>query len=201
MPKSSGYQIKLNPKTLSRAKIILGSLLGLTVFLIIAGIYQGIQSGEFNKVFIKPFKEFASEMAKATQPTPRPALTPLIIPTPPATTSTSTSTTKVIINQPAPAIKQPRPAVSNCIRKNIREGEFASNKCYSQQDYEDLSYYLNQYNSAVGSVSFYETKVRISCSNNDFFKTCEQDKKDQQANLDNIPRYKSTIQGIIAKGQ
>ncbi|MBI2330415.1 hypothetical protein HYU94_03415 [Candidatus Daviesbacteria bacterium] len=188
------HKIGLGSKILARARLVFGILLSFAVILTIAGVYQGIKSGEFNKVFIKPFKQFAADFKKAVEETPTPSPAP-------SSNSTSTSTTKVIINQTVPQAPQRQPVVSNCIIKNIREGEFTSNKCYSQQDYEDLSYYLNQYNSAVGSVSFYETKVRINCSNNDFFKTCEQDKKEQQTNLDSIPRYKSIIQGIIAKGQ
>ncbi len=199
----SPYKIGLGPKVLARARLILGSLLTLVVIFTVAGIYYEVQSGEFDKILVKPVKQFVSDWKKFAQQTPLPIPEPLVIPTPPATksTSTSTSTSEVIINQTAPVTKQVRPVVVNCISKNIREGEFASNKCYSQQDYEDLNYYLDKYSSALGIVSFYETKVRISCGNNDFFKTCEQDKKDQQANLDNIPRYKSIIQGIIAKGK
>lgn len=196
---TSRYKIGLGPKFLARARLVLGLLLSITVILTTAGIYQGIQSGEFEKVFVKPFKQFAADLQKAMEATPAPS--PLATPTATSSSnSSSTSTTKVIINQIVPQAPKSQPAAPNCIRKNIREGEFASNNCYTEQDYEDLSYYLNQYNSAVSSMSFYETKVRISCGNNDFFKTCEQDKKEQQANLDNIPRYRPIIQGIIAKG-
>lgn len=189
------YSVGLGTKVLSRARKILGSLLLLSVLLIIAGVHQGVVSGEFDKVFIQPFRQFAADLEKVSVP-PDPTLAPLPTASPAATPLPVKKTTP--ITQP---VVKTQPAVSNCIRKNIREGEFASNKCYSQQDYEDLSYYLSRYSSAVSSVSFYETKVNISCSNNNFFKTCEQDKKDQQANLDNIPRYRSIIQGIIAKGQ
>lgn len=196
MASQSPFKLGLGSKTVNRTKIILGSLLLLFMLLTIAGIYQGVVSGDFDKVFIKPFREFRASLKEVITATPAPI--PTLIPV----SSTTTSTSKVIINQTVPVVPKTQPAPpAACYRMNIREGEFASNKCYSQQDYEDLSYYLNKYNSAVGSVSFYETKVRISCGNNDFFKTCEQDKKDQQANLDNIPRYRSIIQGIIAKGR
>lgn len=199
MASQSPFKLGLGPKTLGRAKIILGSLLLLFMLFAIAGIYQGVVSGDFDRLLLKPFRDFTNDLDKAINATPAPV--PTLTPMPStSTTSTSTSTSKVIINQTAP-VQKSQPAAATCFAKNIREGEFASNKCYSQQDYEDLSYYLNKYNSAVGSVSFYQTKVNISCSNNDFFKTCEQDKKDQQANLDNIPRYRSIIQGIIAKGR
>lgn len=189
----SPYKIGLEPKILSRAKLILGSLLLTLTIVTIAGVHQGITTGDFDRILLKPFREFAADFEKATQPSPTTTFSPM--------PSTSPTPTPVPIKKSAPAVQQTQPVYINCIRRNIREGEFASNKCYAQQDYEDLNYYLNQYNSAVGSVSFYETKVRISCGNNDFHKTCEQDKKDQQANLDNIPRYRSIIQGIIARGK
>ncbi len=188
------YRIGLDSKVLHRARIIFSALLVILLISTLAGIHQGVQSGDFDRIFIAPFRQFSADLQKAMEPTPTP--TPLILPSPSFTPKPTVKATS------APVVKQSKPVVvSNCIQKNIREGEFASNKCYSQADYEDLNYYLNQYNSAVSSVSFYETKVRITCGNNDFHKTCEQDKKDQQANSDNIPRYRSIIQGIIARGK
>lgn len=186
MPHKPPYKIGLGSQVLSRAKIILGSLLLIFLIITIAAIHQGVASGDFNKIFLS----LLTEPSLPPSPTLMPSATP--------------SATLAPIKKPAPVVQPAQPAqpvYSNCIRKNIREGEFASNKCYLPQDYEDLDYYLNQYNSAVSSVSFYQTKVNISCGNNDFFKTCDQDKKEQQANSDNIPRYRSIIQGIIAKGK
>lgn len=192
------YKVSLDSKVLSKARLVFSILLGLFLLFTLAGIHQGVQSGDFDKVFVAPFRQFSQDLKKATESSPTPSFTPLPSPSltptpPPAGGPTQKPVTK-------PAVKQ-QPVVSNCIQRNIREGEFASNKCYSQAHYEDLNYYLNQYNSAVGSVSFYETKVRITCGNNDFHKTCEQDKKDQQANLDNVSRYRGIIQGIIARGK
>lgn len=191
------YKVSLNSKVLSRARKIFSILLGLFLVFVLAGIHQGVQSGDFDKVFVAPFRQFSQDLKKATEPSPTPSFTPL--PSPSSTPTPPPAGGPTQKPNPKPVI-QPKP-VTNCIQRNIREGEFASNKCYSQQDYEDLNYYLNQYSSATGSVSFYETKVRITCGNNDFHKTCEQDKKDQQANLDNISRYRSIIQGIIARGK
>lgn len=151
MSSESPYKIGLGPKILSRARLILGSLLLTLTIITIAGIHQGVTSGDFDRSLLKPFREFAADFEKATQPTP--TLTPTSKP------STTPSPTPLPVKKSAPAAGQTQPVYSNCIRKNIREGEFASNKCYSQQDYEDLNYYLNQYTSAVSSVSFYETKV------------------------------------------
>lgn len=200
---SSHHKIGLGPKILSRARLVLGLLLGLTVILIIAGIYQGIQSGEFEKVFVKPFKQFAADFKKAMESTPAPSPLATLTPLPTsASKSSSTSTTKVIINQTIPQAPKSQPVTPSCIRKNIREGEFAGNKCYSQQDYEDLEYYLGRFNSAVFSLESAEASMRITCSGSDFFKdSCERDKQKKGQAESDISKYRSIIQGIIAKGK
>jgi len=185
------HKISLDPKVRFRSRLIFGILTVLVLASLTSGIYFGVKNNKFYQIFIEPFNEIGEELSKEASPSG------LVLPTPTASPSATPTPTKKV----TPKVQYPTPVGSNCTRKSIREGEFASNKCYTEADFEDLNYYLNQYNSAVSSVSFYETKVSISCGNNDFFKTCEQDKKDQQANLDNIPRYRSIIQGIIAKGR
>lgn len=209
---SSHYRVGLGEEMLVRSRVIFLALMAILILSSGTAIYAGVKNGSIQRNVIEPSKQiFAAigESFKESTPSAQPNYGTII------NINNTTGTNTVIKSSPTPkptqtptqkpntatTIQQPQPVISNCIRKNIREGEFASNKCYSQQDYEDLNYYLNQYNSAVSSVSFYQTKVNISCSNNDFFKTCEQDKKEQQANLDNIPRYKSIIQGIIARGK
>lgn len=93
-------------------------------------------------------------------------------------------------------------AVPACKSFNIREGEFASNKCYLSKDYDDLLYYLNAYNSSASSYNGAIASMRITCDGSDFFKnSCEQDKKTQETAKQNIDKYKATIQGIIARGK
>jgi len=196
MPQSP-YKIGLAPNILGRAKLILGLLSLAFVILIIAGIHQGVVSGDFQRTVLQPYNQFIADI----QATPSPVASLMPLPSSSASATPSPTATAVATKKPATVTQTARPVVANCISKNIREGEFASNKCYTTQDYEDLEYYLNKYTSATGSVSFYETKVNITCGNNDFHKTCDQDKKDQQANLDNIPRYRGIIQGIIARGK
>lgn len=197
MSSESPYKIGLEPKILSRAKLILGFLLLSLTILAIAGVHQGVNSGDFNKVFVKPFREFAADFEKATQPSPTPTPKP----------STTPSPTPAPIKKSAPAAVKTKPAYSNCIRKNIREGEFASNKCYSPADYEDLNYYLQSYNNAVFNLQIANDSMKITCNCRvqqecDFFKqSCEDDKnKKTQAEAD-INNYRGIIQGIIAKGQ
>lgn len=196
----SPYKVGLESKTLRRAKIIFGSSLPLLTILLLAGINQGITSGELNKVFIKPFKQFATDLQEVIKETPAP--TPLSVPTP----SPASSTTKVIINQTIPQTPIRQPAISNCIRRNIREGEFSSNKCYSQQDYEDLEYYLDRFRSAASSLAGAEASIRITCEGSDFSKdffkdSCSRDQQTKSQAETDISKYRSIIQGIITKGR
>ncbi len=199
MLSESPYKIGLGPKILSKARLILGSLLLLLTVVVIAGVHQGVTSGDFDRVLLKPFREFGSDFEKATQPSPVPtsapksSITPSPIPAP--------------VKKSAPAVQQTQPVYSNCIRKNIREGEFAGNKCYLQQDYEDLEYYLGSYENAKFDLNSAEGSMRITCSCRvqqecDFFKdSCERDKQKKAKAEANIEKYKGIIQGIIAKGK
>lgn len=195
------YKIGLGSQTLSRARNIFGILLLVTLFFFLAGIHQGVQSGDFYRIFVQPFQQFGTDLDKAlfATPTPRPTLsaTPTVLPTP---SPAQTTTVK-------PPTQQPVQAPSNCIRKNIREGEFASNKCYAQQDYEDLEYYLGRYNSAVFDLRSAENGMKITCNcRNDqecaFFKdSCEEDKQQKGQAESDIEKYKGIVHGIIAKGK
>lgn len=130
----------------------------------------------------------AEAKKNAPAPTPTPSATP-------------TSTPKAT-QAPQPQAKTQPAAPTNCTRLNIREGEFASNKCYSAQDYDDLVYYLDRYNSAIFIYNGTISSMNITCSGSEFFKDkCEADKaKKAQAEAD-IAKYKITIQGIIARGK
>ncbi len=194
MSSESPYKIGLGPKILSRAKLILGSLLLTFTIVVIAGVHQGVISGDFDRVLLKPFREFAADLEKVAQPSPIP------IPTPKP--SNTPSPTPAPAKKSAPAIQQTQPVYSNCIRKNIREGEFASNKCYSPQDFEDLEYYLSRFNSAVFNNDGAVASMRITCSGSDFFKdSCERDKQEKSQAEADIGKYRGIIQGIISKGK
>lgn len=194
MSSESPYKIGLRPKVLGRARFILGFLLFLLILFIIFGIHQGVASGDFDRVFLKPFKEFAVNFEKAMQPLPTPTFSPLptFLPSPTPT------------KKPIP-IQYTQPVVPNCIRANIREGEFASNKCYSQQDYEDLQYYLGRYQSAKLDLSSAEGFTRIDCEAAKTFEVkksdCEKDQQDKATAEAEINKYRGIIQGIIGKGR
>lgn len=195
MPNDSPYKISLEPKTLKRAKFILGFLLLLLIILLITGVHQAVASGEFDRIFLKPFRQFAADFEAAVNPSPTPTLPPL-----PTLTPSPIPSPTVIPAYSTP--KQTQPVFSNCIRKNIREGEFASNKCYSVGDYEDLQYYLQRFNSSIFNLEGAEASMRITCSGSDFFKdSCERDKQQKSQAEADINNYRGIIQGIIAKGK
>ncbi|MBU1000398.1 hypothetical protein KKE78_03325 [Patescibacteria group bacterium] len=200
MLSKSPYKIGLGPKTLSRARRILGSLLLLLTVVIVAGIHQGVASGDFDKVLFKPFREFGSDFEKAVNSPPSPVASPS------ATLRSSDPSSTPFVKKTVPP-QQTKPVVASCIRKNIREGEFASNKCYSQQDFEDLQYYLQRYNSAVFDLQAANGSMRITCNCRvqqecDFFKqSCEDDKNKKTQAESDIEKYKGIIQGIIARGK
>lgn len=200
MLSESPYKIGLGPKILNRAKLILGSLLFIFTIVTIAAVYQGVTSGDFDRVLLKPFREFASDFEKATTPKPIPIAIPVAT-SPTILQSASPSPTTQPVKKYAP-VQQSQPVISNCIRRNIREGEFASNKCYSREDYDDLEYYLQRFNSAVFSLEGAEASMRITCSGSDFFKdSCERDKQQKSQAESDISKYRGIIQGIIAKGK
>jgi len=90
----------------------------------------------------------------------------------------------------------------SCTKFTIREGEFASDKCYSQKDHDDLTYYIERFNSATFSYNGAIASMRITCSGSDFFKdSCDQDTKQKTQAEQDINNYRGIINGIIAKGK
>lgn len=202
MPTPSNYRLSLGPKILFRARLILGSLLALVTFFVVGGIYQGIQSGDFDKIFVKPFRDFGSEFEKAVNATPEPlpSLTTVL-------SSPSPIPAPIKTAAPKQQVQKTQPVAQNCIRKNIREGEFASNKCYSQQDLEDLNYYLQRFDGAVFNKTSAEGTIGITCNCRvqqecDFFKnSCDEAKQKKSQAESDINKYRGIVQGIIARGQ
>lgn len=195
------FKVGLGNKVLSRARIIFSVLLTLFLIFTLAAVHTGVQSGDFDKIFIAPFRQFSNDLQKAAQSSPIPL--PTLLPSP------SLSPTPKATQKPAakPPTQPKQPVVSNCITKNIREGEFSSNKCYSTQDYEDLQYYLQRFAGAEFDLRSAEGTIKITCNCRvqqecDFFKnSCDEAKaKKGQADSD-IGKYRSIIQGIIAKGK
>jgi len=93
------------------------------------------------------------------------------------------------------------PAAPSCTRYTIREGEFASDKCYGQKDYNDLVYYLGRFNSSVAFYNGAVSTMRITCNGSDFFKdSCERDKKQKETSEADMNKYRGIINGIIGRG-
>lgn len=90
----------------------------------------------------------------------------------------------------------------SCFPYQIREGEFASNKCYSKKDYDDLLYYLQHYQSATIKYQAAEAKIRITCTGSDFFKaSCEEAQREKQQGETEIGNYREIIRQIINRGR
>ena len=95
------------------------------------------------------------------------------------------------------------PATANCIQYKIREGEFASDKCYSKGDYDDLVYYLQRYSFVVGSYNGEVAQANMTCGGQSemFKQSCEESKVARQKYESEMQSYATTIRGIIAKGR
>lgn len=147
-------------------------------------------------MLLKPFRQFGEDFDKTVNATPAPL---------PSLTTVTPSPTPIPTAKPVKTYTPPQPVVPNCIRKNIREGEFASNKCYSEQDYEDLQYFLGRFESAKLNLSSAEGFEKIDCGAAQTFEVkkadCEKDKQDKAAAEAEVNKYRGIIQGIITKGQ
>lgn len=204
MPKSSPYKIGLGSKILFRGKVIFGSLVGFVLVTVILGLQVGIVSGDFEKTFTQPWNQFKTNFVKTmleseeSSLTPTPLSLPTLIPTEPPS--------PIPTQKPPTVVRQVQPQAPACTRLNIREGEFAGNKCYSSQDYEDLNYYLTRYSNAQFNLGAAEGTIRITCNCRvqqecDFFKdSCEEARQKKSQTEADISKYKGIIQGIIAKG-
>lgn len=196
MDQDPRYKVSLDPKVHLRSRIIFGILTALFLISGCAGIYAGVKTGKFESLVTKPLQNFWSDATKA-EPTPSPLELPSPTSTPSLTPTPAQKAAPVVYATP----------VASCTNKNIREGEFASNKCYSQKDYDDLEYYLNRFNSAVFNKEAAESSMRITCdcsrqSSCDFFKdSCDRDKQKLSQAESDIQKYRATIQGIIARGK
>jgi hypothetical protein len=203
---AAAFASKTSTQEVKRRALFLFPILFITLFaVIVVTIYYGNKTGELEKQVLAPLRNSYSTFVASMQEHPKPSVTevlPTIVdqplqssaPTPSAVTSSKPAAQRsVVVSTPAP---QP------CIRDNIREGEFASNKCYTQQDYNDLEYYLSKYSSAKWNIDFYDSKVKIVCSNVEFYgNQCENTKKEQEENKTNVDKYRSIIQTIIARGK
>lgn len=91
----------------------------------------------------------------------------------------------------------------SCIQYKIREGEFASDKCYSSSDLSDLEYQINKLNTAVFNYNGTVNQVNVTCNGftESFKQECEQGKKDLERYNKDIEDAKNAIRASIAKGR
>lgn len=128
-------------------------------------------------------------------PTPLP-VTPTITPTPlPSTTPTA-----------KPTVRPTARPTSVCHQLKITESEFASNKCYTQADYNTLLSILTKYQSTKSHLKFLEASINITCKcqnerSCEFFKeSCTKDKEAKAKAEADLRLYRTQIELLIARG-
>ena len=158
--------------------------------------YLYISSGAFADRFIKPLKKQFDDFS--------PTFTPTLTPVP---TLISTPSSTLVPTLKAKVTSKPQKTVVSCIQKNIPSGEFASNKCYSKADFNNLDRYLQEYNLAVFHLDAAQSSIRITCNCRtprecEFFKdSCAEDQREKSQAESDINKYRSAIQSIIARGR
>ncbi len=131
-------------------------------------------------------------------------------PTEIANTPTISAATPTLRPTATPTVRQnPTPTTkttSTCHRLKIKESEFASNKCYTQADYNTLVSVLSKYSSAKSQLRFIETSISITCNcqnerSCEFFKDeCDQNKSDKIKTETDLNLYRTQIQLLLARG-
>lgn len=116
------------------------------------------------------------------------------------TDNISLSPEQTLVTSAPKAVSNPVPS---CIQYKIREGEFASDKCYSASDLSDLEYNINKLNNAVFEYNGTVNMVNVTCGGftESFKQQCEQGKKDLDMYNKQIEEAKAAIRNSIAKGK
>jgi hypothetical protein len=103
---------------------------------------------------------------------------------------------------PTPTLKPTTAQAPACKELNMREGKFKSDKCYTTKDYNDLVYYVDQYNSAVFDYNAAQNEISVTCNGSSFFKNdCSSAKSAKDKASSNMSKYTGIINGIIARGK
>lgn len=121
-------------------------------------------------------------------------------------TSTSESYDYYYTNEPtlvptkADHYYDPEPA---CITYTIKSpSDVASTGCYSQDDYNKLTQFVSNYQSAKYQKEWAETGIDITCDDKEFFKeACSEYRKALDKSEADITKYKSLILELIKKGK
>ena len=138
----------------------------------------------------KQFKQFISDFTAAELPVISPTINSV---------ETLSPTTKI-----SPTITpKPTKKVVACIKYQIREGEFVSNKCYTPADRDSLIYYLNRLDSANFDLQGAQGTIDITCKCRsaeecDFFKdSCAKAQQQKSQAEASINQYRATIRALI----
>lgn len=119
-------------------------------------------------------------------------------------TQKTNSTSKATSSSSTTVTQTPTPSTpkESCITYKIYEGDFKSEKCYTNKDYRDLTYYLSQYNSYAFQYNSASSTAEMTCDGSDFFKKSCEDAEDRMDEAeDKMGDYKSKIKAIIARGK
>lgn len=103
-----------------------------------------------------------------------------------------------------PVVQAPvAPPVSNCSTYKIYEGKFASEKCYTHQQLQDLQYYMSRYNSSIFDQNSAANTANTTCGgfSDAFKKLCDQAKEDYEDAKDDVEKYEGQIKDIIAEAK
>ena len=113
-----------------------------------------------------------------------------------STNTNSTSTSEVNIKVNDRVITQPK---AYCIDYKIDSGEFASSRCYSEDDYYKLLDYLANYSQAKAMVTAEKESIDFTCGGwSDIFKkACEESKVSKKKYESNVEKYRSLILNLI----
>ena len=94
----------------------------------------------------------------------------------------------------------PQVAQKACFKYTVYEGQFKSSKCYTQDDYEALGYYLGKYSSAEFSKESAESTIDFTCDKDFFKNTCDNAKKEKKQAESDMSKYTNELVAIISRG-
>jgi hypothetical protein len=171
-------------------------LVFILIFALVTYIY--FASGAIADNFIEPLKKQLENLITTYDESALPSIAPVL------TASPSHVPTNIVVKKSTPT---PKKVAATCYRLNIREGEFASNKCYLRSDYDNLIYYLQRFDSAKFDLQTAQGTINITCNCRvaqecEFFKdSCSQAQQQKSQAEADINKYRSMIQSIIARGK
>lgn len=142
------------------------------------------------KPFVKSVKDFVTSLSPIVNENPE------VENSVNTTTTNSTTTSEVNIKVNDRVIIPPK---TYCIDYKIDSGEFASNNCYSEDDYYKLLGYLANYNNAKAMVKAEKDSMDFTCDGwSDIFKkACEESKASKKKYESNVEKYRSLILNLI----